>query len=229
MSKIGILLVEDHRMVRQGFLKILGLQSDFEVLGEAEEGRRAVALASALCPAVVVMDIAMPLLNGLEAARQMLRERPELRIVLVSAYGELGYVKRALELGVGGFLLKHSSVEDLYLAIRRVAAGGSFFPRELLRRFRVSLASGKGEAVRAREGDNFGRGGLSVREMEVLQLIAEGYSNKQTAAELGIGIKTVEKHRGHIMEKLGVHETAGLTRYALETGVVECRGLAKVW
>lgn len=228
MSRIGILLVEDHRMVRQGFLKILGLQSDFEVLGEAEEGRKAVTLASALRPAVVVMDIAMPLLNGLEAARQMLRESPGLRIVLVSAYGELGYVKRALELGVGGFVLKHSSVDDLYAAIRRVAAGGSFFPRELLGRFRSGGASESSGVIRARGGDHVGGGKLSGRELEVLQLIAEGYSNKQTAAELGIGIKTVEKHRGHIMEKLGVHETAGLTRYALEAGVVEWRGVGNV-
>jgi len=225
MKRTTILLAEDHEMVREGLRKILGLEGDFEVIGEAKDGREAVQLAKKLDPAVLVMDLAMPLLNGWEAARRVLESKPAVRVLILSAHGEPVYVRRAVEAGVAGFVLKQNSLRDLCAAIRTVAAGASFFVPEL------SSRHGRNGCFSGSHGVNGARAKLelSAREREVLQLIAEGNANKQTAAQLGIAIKTVEKHRGRIMEKLGIHETAGLTRYAIGAGIVENEDPSLVW
>jgi DNA-binding NarL/FixJ family response regulator len=217
MKKITVLLAEDHTIVREGFRKMLELENDFQIVGEAPDGRQAVVLTQKLGPAVVLMDIAMPLLNGLEAARQILKICPATKILMLSAYSDDAYVNNAIESGAAGFLLKQSSAHDVCRAIREVHQGKIFFSPAIGKRLdhlhlqAPDRAGGLPEkTVR-----------LTSREMEVLQLIAEGKANKQTAAELGIGVKTVEKHREHLMEKLGIHDTAGLTRYAISTGVIE--------
>jgi DNA-binding NarL/FixJ family response regulator len=217
MKKITVLLAEDHMVVREGFRRMLEMEADLEVVGEAADGREAVALAGKLHPAVVLMDIAMPRLNGLEAARQMLKALPATRVIMLSAHNEDAYVEEAAGAGARGFLLKQSSAHVVCEAIREVQEGHTFFSPTVARRLnrldaRSPDRAGKPQPRKAR---------LTSREVEVLQLIAEGKANKETAAELGISIKTVEKHRERVMRKLDIHDTAGLTRYAIGTGVIE--------
>jgi len=217
MKKITVLLAEDHMIVREGFRKMLELENDLRVVGEAEDGRQAVAMVKKLRPAVVLMDIAMPRLNGLEATRQVLKVLPATKVVMLSAHSDDAYVKNATESGAVGFLLKQTSAHDVCRAIREVQKGRTFFSSSVSRRLdRLKPQSP------ARTGAFHKKAAkLTSREMEVLQLIAEGKANKETAAELGIGIKTVEKHREHLMQKLDIHDTAGLTRYAIGAGIVE--------
>ena len=216
-KRITVLLAEDHTVVRQGFRKILELEDDFEVVGEAEDGRQAVAMVKKLRPAVVLMDIAMPQLNGLEAARKILKAVPGTRILILTAHSDDAYVKNAAESGAVGFLLKQASARVLSEGIREVNKGHTFFgpfiAKLLPERERKSLDRAGRSKPR--------KGRLTSREMEVFQLIAEGKANKQIAAELGIGIKTIERHREHLMEKLNIHDTAGLTRYAIGAGIIE--------
>ena len=217
MKRITVLLAEDHLVVREGFRKMLELEDDFEVIGEASDGRQAVTLAKKLHPAVVLMDIAMPLLNGLEATRQILKALPATKVLMLSAHNDDAYVQNATDSGAVGFLLKQTSSQDVCQAIREVQKGKSFFSPSIARHFdRLNPQSAGRPGV-----SNQKIGQLTSREMEVLQLIAEGKANKETAAELGIGIKTVEKHREHLMEKLDIHDTAGLTRYAISAGIIE--------
>lgn len=217
MKKITVLLAEDHMIVREGFRKMLELEDDFEIVGEAQDGRQAVALVKKFHPEVVLMDIAMPLLNGLEATRQVMKAVPTTKVIMLSAHSDDAYVKNATDSGAMGFLLKQTSAHDVCRAIREVQKGKTFFSpsiAEHFNRLNPQLNGPKG-ALKPKVAS------LTSREMEVLQLIAEGKANKQTAAELGIGIKTVEKHREHLMEKLDIHDTAGLTRYAISAGIIE--------
>ena len=217
MKKITVLLAEDHMVVREGFRKMLELEDDLEVIGEAQDGRQAVALAKKLRPAVVLMDIAMPRLNGLEATRQVLQALPATKVLMLSAHSDDAYVKNATESGAVGFLLKQTSAHDVCRAIREVHQGKTFFSPSISRRLdRLHPPSPDRMGVFNKKAAQ-----LTSRELEVLQLIAEGKANKETAAELGIGTKTVEKHREHLMEKLDIHDTAGLTRYAISAGIIE--------
>ncbi len=217
MKKITVLLAEDHTIVREGFRKMLELETGLEVAGEAQDGRQAVALAKKLRPDVVLMDIAMPLLNGLEATRQILKENPAAKVLMLSAHSDDAYVTNATEAGAVGFLLKQTSAHDVCRAIREVHAGKTFFsPSISKRQGRLNPQSLNRAGLLKKKIVE-----LTSREMEVLQLIAEGKANKETALELGIGIKTVEKHREHLMEKLDIHDTAGLTRYAISAGFIE--------
>jgi DNA-binding NarL/FixJ family response regulator len=217
MKKITVLLAEDHMIVREGFRKMLELENDIQVVGEAQNGRQAVAMVKKLRPAVVVMDIAMPLLNGLEATRQILKAVPGTRILILSAHSDDAYVKNATESGAMGFLLKQASAHVLSKGIREVNQGNTFFGPAITKRLHQLDGKSRDRAGRPQSGDIR----LTSREMEVLQLIAEGKANKETAAELGISIKTVEKHREKVMSKLDVHDTAGLTRYAISAGIIE--------
>jgi DNA-binding NarL/FixJ family response regulator len=217
MKRITVLLAEDHTLVREGLRMLLELEADLQVLGEARDGREAVAMALDLNPDVLLMDIAMPGLNGLEATRQLLKMLPGIRIVILTAHCDDAYVNSTVGSGAAGFLLKQDSTHEVCRAIREVHRGGIFYSSSIAKRFiRIN------PQTRSRTG----KGGrktslLTSREMEVLQLIAEGKANKEIAAELGISIKTVEKHRGHLMRKLDIHDTAGLTRHAIAEGIIE--------
>jgi DNA-binding NarL/FixJ family response regulator len=216
-QRITVLLAEDHTIVREGFRKLLELEDDLEVVGEAENGRQAVALVKKLRPAVVVMDIAMPLLNGLEATRQILKAVPGTRILILSAHSDDAYIKHATESGAVGFLLKRTSAHILSEGIREVNKGNVFFGPFMAKRLPEHERKSLERAGRSKPRKDR----LTAREMEVIQLIAEGKANKQIAAELGIGTKTVEKHRERLMAKLNIHDTAGLTRYAISAGIIE--------
>jgi len=217
MKKITVLLAEDHTIVREGFRKMLEIDGDFEIAGEAQNGRQAVAMAKKLRPDVVLMDIAMPLLNGLEATRQLLKAVPATKVLILSAHSDDAYVKNATESGAMGFLLKQTSAHEVCQAIREIHKGKTFFNSAIARRLdRLNPQS----ADRVMDSDKKTIR-LTSREMEVLQLIAEGKANKETAAELGISGKTVEKHRENLMQKLDIHDTAGLTRYAISAGIIE--------
>jgi DNA-binding NarL/FixJ family response regulator len=208
--------VDDHELVRKGVRALLEAEDDLSVVGEAQDGRQAVAMALSLRPDVIVMDIAMAQLNGIEAARQILDAWPAARVLVLSAHGDEEYVDRFLSLGVAGYVLKQSSLDVLATAIREVHAGRQYFCQ-------VTPDRGHDGA-----GDRIGpkavtKVRLTPREAEVLQLIAEGKANKQTAAQLGISIKTVEKHRQSLMTKLDIHDVAGLTRHAIAIGSIEGR------
>jgi DNA-binding NarL/FixJ family response regulator len=213
-NRIKVLLAEDHAIVREGLRKLLEAEGDFEITGEAENGRAVVDMTAKLRPDVVVMDIAMPQLNGLEATRQILRAQPNTRILVLSAHSDDAYIEHLNAVGAAGYLIKQTSSHILAKAIREVVKGNTFFGPSIERRLQGQKASepatGKKHVAR-----------LSSREMEVLQLIAEGQANKQIAEELKISVKTVEKHRQNVMNKLSIHDTAGLTRYAISAGIIE--------
>jgi DNA-binding NarL/FixJ family response regulator len=217
MKRITVVLAEDHTVVREGLRTLLEAEGDIQVVGEAETGRQAVKLAKKLRPAVVVMDIAMPLLNGLEATRQILKAVPGAKVLILSAHSDDAYVEQVIALGAAGYLLKQTSAHVLSKAVREVQKGNTFFSPSIARR----LHNHRGQSPDPGERVQKKGARLSSREVEVLQLIAEGQANKQVAVELGISVKTVEKHRQRLMEKLSIHDTAGLTRYAIAAGIIE--------
>lgn len=220
MQKIRVVLADDHTIVRQGLRVLLEAEPDMAVVGEAETGRQAVQLVKKHTPDVVVMDIAMPGLNGLEATRQIMKESPDVKVLALSSYSDDEYVHQLTEAGAAGYLLKQTAAADLIQAVREVGKGNAYFSpaisRRMLEQYRDAFLNGT--PVRKRIET------LTSRETEVLQLIAEGRPNKQIAAELGISIKTVEKHRQQVMNKLNIHEVAGLTRYAISKGIIEGSG-----
>jgi DNA-binding NarL/FixJ family response regulator len=217
MKKISVLLADDHTIVRQGLKALLSTEPDIEVVGEADNGRQAVQMAQRLQPNVLVMDIAMPQLNGLEATRQIIREGLSTKVLMLSSYGDDEYVHQLTEAGASGYLIKQTAANDLIKAIREAEKGNAYFSpsisKRLLDYYRDAYL--KGRAVRRRSEQ------LTGRELEVLQRVAEGEVNKQIAAALCISIKTVEKHRQQLMNKLNIHDVAGLTRYAMTHGVIE--------
>jgi DNA-binding NarL/FixJ family response regulator len=216
-KQITVLLVEDHAVVRQGLTALLVADGHFNIVGEARNGREAVQQALALKPDVILMDLAMPVLNGLEATRQILAANPAAKVIVLSAHSDDEYIERTREAGVVGFLEKQSSAEILTKAIQEVVQGKTFFSPAIAKRLHDALGQ-----PRDRNGLLKPKASrLTSRESEVLQLVAEGSANKQVAAELGISIKTVEKHRQQLMDKLNIHDTAGLTRYAIAMGVIE--------
>jgi DNA-binding NarL/FixJ family response regulator len=216
MKKITVLLVDDHTVVRQGLRALLSQEEDIEVVGEAENGRQAVQMAAKTLPDVIVMDVVMPLLNGLEGTRQVLKSVPSVKVLVLSSYSDDDYVQQLTEVGASGYLTKQTAGDDLLLAIREVQKGNAFFSPAIAKRLRDRCRQAFADGQPLKRNVE-----LTSRESEVLQLIAEGLPNKQIAGELGISIKTVEKHRQQVMNKLNIHDVAGLTRYAISKGVVE--------
>ncbi|MCJ8500907.1 response regulator [Desulfatitalea alkaliphila] len=210
---IRILLVDDHSIIRQGLRVLLEKKPKFEVVGEAENGRVALSMARKLEPDVIVMDINMPDLNGVDAARQILAERPESRIIALSMYSDRSYVKGMLKAGVAGYLLKNCAFDELTKAILAVAGNQTYLsPKvsDIVRKEFVKLMDA-GELGVAEA--------LTDKEREVLQMIAEGKKTKDIAERLHISVKTVEARRGKIMEKLRINSVAGLTKFAIREGL----------
>jgi DNA-binding NarL/FixJ family response regulator len=218
MSAITILLVEDHTIVREGLHALLEAESDIQIIGEAGDGRSSVKLATVLNPDVIVMDIAMPLMNGIEATRQILSRQPDAKILILSAHSDDAYVEQIMALGAKGYLIKQTAAHALAESIRRIHRGETCLSPVISKRLNhhETKARARGE-LHARKNPSH----LSPREAEVLQLIAEGKANKETADLLNISIKTVEKHRQSLMDKLNIHDTAGLPRHAIATGIIE--------
>jgi len=218
MKPITVILAEDHLIVREGLRALLAHEEGILVVGEVSNGKDAVAMADRLRPDVVVMDIAMPHLNGMEATRQILAAQPDAKVLILSAHSDDAYVALVSAIGAKGYLIKQSTAYVLSEAIKRVHAGKTCFSPIIAKRLthQRDRAYGRGEL---RDDKKVTR--LTSREVEVLRLVAEGKANKESAQELGISIKTVEKHRQSLMEKLNIHDTAGLTRYAISTGLIE--------
>jgi len=204
-DKISVLLVDDHSLVRKGFRRILEDDPEIQVVGEAADGTEAVKLAQELEPKVIVMDMAMPGLNGMQASIEILKLRPKTAILMLSMYSEENYVRNALDAGAKGYILKDAMDIDLATAIKQVAAGQ-----------RV-LAPGLLSSTPEADADH---GKLTNREKQILQLIAEGKSNKEIAALLDLSVNTVSVHRANLMEALGIHRTAELVLYAVRKGLV---------
>lgn len=215
MKKIRVLLADDHQLMRSGIRLMLEREGDLMVAGEASDGREAVALAKSLKPDVVIMDIGMASLNGIEAARQMTQDRPELAVLMLSMHSDESYVLRALKAGAKGYLLKDSAEQDLIKAVHVVAGGKSFFSPAVSR---VLLDDYVRKLKRSGTDDAYDL--LTPRERELLQLIAEGKSNKDIANLLNLSVYTVESHRSNLMEKLNLRGLPELILYAVRRGII---------
>ena len=202
-QKITVMLVDDHALVRRGFRRMLEDEEDFDVLGEASDGQEAVEKARELAPAVIVMDFALPGMNGAAATRQILKNAPKTGILMLSMHSEPNYVRTCLDAGARGYLLKNAVDLELIEAVRKVAAGEQVLDRRL---GRVAEPGGAGPE-------------LTAREMEVLQLIVNGKSNRDIALVLGVSVNTVSVHRANLMQALSVHNTADLVVYAIRHGL----------
>ena len=215
MAKLRILLGDDHTVVRQGFRKILEERREWEVVAEAGDGREAVRQALELEPDVAVLDIGMPLLNGIEATRQIVRRLPDVRVLILSMHSDDPYVTRAIQAGAKGYLLKDSADADLLRGVAAVAAGKSFFSPAVAR---VMLDDYVKHLTDRGIVDRYEA--LSEREREIFQLVAEGRSNKDIADLLSISPATVETHRAHIFQKLDLHNAAEVVLYAVRRGII---------
>ncbi len=214
-KSINVLLADDHTILRQGLRSLLESEQDINVVGEAENGQQAVTMARNLRPTVVVMDIAMPIMNGMQATRIIKKKYPETKIIILSMYTDEDFVTQVVQLGASGYLVKQTAATDLINAIREVTQGNAYFSPSISR-----LIAEKLKQVNDNKTKHHLLYALTTREEEVLQLISEGKSNKDISIHLDISIKTVEKHREHIMRKLDIHDVAGLTRYAFSRGII---------
>ncbi len=216
MSKIRVLLVDDHTIVRQGLRALLESQEGIEVVGEAEDGRHAFEKAEQLIPDIVVLDITMPNLNGIEATRQIKKLNSEIKVIVLTVHDSEEYVHQILQAGASGYLLKESAVSDLVSAINAVTKGDIFLSPT------ISKVVVK-DYIKHTEGESKVFDSLDIltgREREVLQLIAEGHTNREVARLLELSVKTVDVHRAHIKEKLHIRDTAGLIKYSIRKGLI---------
>ncbi len=213
---IRLLLVDDHTLVREGLRAVLDAGGEMKVAGEAANGLEAIERFRELRPDVTLLDIGMPGMDGFAACRRIRAEHPDARILILTVHGEEQFFFEALRAGAHGYVLKRSTGDDLRRAVRAVAQGRTWLSPELA----GSLVEDFVNRVRAGEGDQ-ALDALSVREREVLKLVAEGHTNAEIAKLLSISPKTVQTHRAHAMEKLGLHERTGLVRYAIRTGLIE--------
>jgi DNA-binding NarL/FixJ family response regulator len=216
-KKITVIIADDHTLVRRGLVSLLSLSDNIEVVAEVGDGREAVQLALRLRPDVVMMDLSMPNLNGFEAIRQIKKQAPLSRILVLSAYDNEEYVHQTIEYGADGYMLKNTTPEQLNDAISTVHSGRPFYS--------PSVGKFAEEARSNKHGDLTSRGakllsGLTAREREILQLIAEAHSHQEIAQMLHISVRTVDTHRNNIIQKLGLHDTASLVTYAIKNGIV---------
>jgi len=212
-EKITVLIADDHTILRRGLVSLLSLNQNIKVIGEAEDGRSAVEMALRLEPDVVLMDLSMPVLNGLEATDQLKKESPGMKVLILSAHDNDEYVNQVIRSGANGYVLKNASPEELYTAIRTVNSGHAFFSPSLSGRYGGVLgADADKEALRGSP--------LTAREREILQLVAEGDSHQDIAERLFISVRTVDTHKNNIMKKLNLHDTASLVTYAIKNGIV---------
>jgi two-component system, NarL family, response regulator NreC len=215
MKKVRILLADDHTVMRAGLRALLERQPNLEVVGEGENGRQTVELAVSLRPDVVVMDVGMPVLNGIEATKTIVTQRPATAVVILSVHADESYVMRALKAGARGYLLKDSAATDLISAIQAVSQGKSFFSSKISR----ILAEDYVRALKQKGVvDSYEL--LTPREREILQLLVEGKTNKEVASSLNISVYTAETHRGNILQKLNLHSLAELVLYAVRKGII---------
>lgn len=210
---MNVVLADDHHLVRGGIRALLESIAGVTVVGETGDGREALALIEKLHPDVALLDITMPGLNGLEVAARVKESCPRTRILILSMHARESYVAQALRAGVAGYLLKDSAAADLDTALNTISRGGTFLSPAISRQVVSSYARGEAPADDPLEH-------LSPRQREVLQLLAEGRSTKEIASDLGLSAKTVETHRAQIMERLGIHDVAGLTRFAIRAGLI---------
>lgn len=222
MKPIKVLLADDHKLLREGLRVLLELKGEIEVIGEVSDGAQAVDIARELHPDVIVMDLAMPKLNGLEAARRIFHEEStsNIKVLILSAHSDDIFLEELAKIGVQGYLVKKNSADLLSKAIKEIYRGKNFYAPEIGKRFQEyqDLYETTLHNHSNKKQCNIC---LTTREREVLQLIAEGRSNKEIASDLYISIKTVEKHRQSIMKKLNIHDVAGLTRYAISGGIID--------
>jgi two-component system response regulator NreC len=216
MNKVRVLIVDDHAIVRDGVRMILEAQPDIEVIGEASDGREALEAARQLSPGVVLMDIAMPGMNGLEATAAIRHDLPDVQVLILTMHEDYEYFFEVLRAGASGYVLKGASSDDLVSAIRAVHQGGVYLHPAVAK----NLVSDYVKWMEPGE-DRARYDGLSDRERQVLKLVAEGKTSRQIAEELFLSVNTVQTHRAHIMEKLGLHNRTDLIRYALRKGLVE--------
>lgn len=216
MAKLRLLLGDDHIILRHGLRKILAEQPDWQLVAEAGDGREAVHQALALKPDVAVLDIGMPMLNGIEATAQIVRRAPEIKVLILSMHSQEAYVSRALQAGAKGYLLKDSAGKELVKAITTVLGGKTYFSPAVAKLMLDDYVRRRSETTVTDTYD-----ALSEREREIFQLVAEARTSKEVAELLGIDVATVETHRSGILEKLGVHNTAELVLYAVRRGVIE--------
>ena len=214
MSALRVVLADDHALVRAGMRALLSELPGVEVVAETGDGREALRLVRERKPDIALIDISMPELNGLEVAARIAHERPATRVIIVSMHGDDESVRRALVAGAAGYLLKNSDRSELELALRAVARGDTWLSPSLTKRVVAAYAQGAGAPC----GERFEV--LTPRQREVLQLVAEGHSNKEIAGRLNVALKTVETHRTELMERLGIHGVAGLVRYAIQVGLI---------
>src|SRR5580704_10986664 len=214
-TDLRILLADDHTLLRQGLRKILQERPDWEVVAEAGDGREAVRQTLAVQPDIAILDIGMPLLNGIEATRQIVRRLPDIRVLILSMHANEAYIIQALKAGAKGYLLKDSADTDLIRGVAAVASGKSFFSPAVAK---VMLDDYVRHLTEKGIADRFDS--LSEREREIFQLVAEGHSNKEIAELLSVSPTTIETHRAHILQKLDVHNTAELVLYAVRRGVI---------
>ncbi len=216
MKKIKLMVADDHKIFRQGIKKLLEEEPDLQVAGEAANGREAVKKATELKPDVILMDIAMANLNGLEATKQIKKVLPDVKVIMLTMHKNEEYVLQSFQAGASGFILKEGAVEELVSAIRSIHQDKSFLSPTISKTL-IDAYLRKAETGKTETPFDL----LTDREREVLQLIAEGYTNREVAKALFISVKTVEAHRAHIMQKLNIHEVAKLVKYAIQKGLVD--------
>jgi two-component system, NarL family, nitrate/nitrite response regulator NarL len=218
MKRITVLLADDHTIIREGLRLLLETAPDIEILAEAENGHQAVEQAEKLLPEIVLLDLAMPQLHGIAAARLISKKVPTAKVLILSAYSERREVHAAIQAGAAGFVIKQTAAHELLKAIREISKGNAYFSPQITKCFFSEVRN----TAHTSASNSASGPSLTPRELEVLQLIVEGNTNKEMAAALFISVKTIEKHRQALMKKTNTHETASVTRYAISNGLIPC-------